>query len=130
MIDAKDITRKVMGGCGHSVPIRVPCSHCVEQMMSTWEAAIRDEIGRSEHKAASEASADLKSTLASSEKKVRELQESNGRLSGLVKNLQSENASLTESLGKSRDEADGMRVQLQTEEFAKSLQLVAKRNTA
>lgn len=46
MIDAKDIARKIAGGCGHHAVVQVPCAGCIENAMLAWETGIRDDMKR------------------------------------------------------------------------------------
>lgn len=46
MMNAKDLARKMLAGCGHTQAIIIPHDECIETRLAQWEAAIRLDCAR------------------------------------------------------------------------------------
>lgn len=112
MIDAKDMTRKTIGGCAHSAKIIVPCADCTERNLRDWEKAVRSDeknLMRDEWNR-------MREITDTSEREVKAMRVTLDRLKLVVTTLEQANARLRDQLKVANEEISGMRAQLHAEQ--------------
>lgn len=121
MIDARDVARKILAGCGHIAPVILPCKQCIEAQIQAWEVGVRQDC--------KVALADeWKRIEAAIEKSKKDLETANAemvRLKSIATTLTSINESLKSKLVLTSREVAELRVMLKAEQTAKTIKKMA-----
>lgn len=115
MMNAKDLARKMLTGCGHTQAIIVPHDECVEAKLTQWEAAIRLDCARvmaNEHRQA------IDDNRAATEKAKQEVEKLNRKIESSDRSmavLREINSQLGDRLRIALAEIDDLRARLSAE---------------
>jgi len=122
MIDAKDVARKIVNGCGHIQPIIVPCQGCIESHMAAWEVGIKDAAKQEFISEWRRLSDDLDKANA----EVMRVKQYNERLVNTLTDAQNHITGLKNQLSAAQVELSGLKAQLHAEQAVKSLRKMAR----
>ena len=122
MIDAKDMARKALAECSHTVPVIIPCATCTEAHMRQWEEAVRHDTKRAMRD-------ELRMMKEQSEKTEAEFKALNGtiaRLKLVANSLESANDDLRRKLKAALEDASEARIQLHAEQTSHTFQKLVR----
>jgi hypothetical protein len=122
MLDAKDVARKIVSGCGHTATVVVPCAGCIEGQMHAWEASVRDNA-KAEFR---EEWARLTTEAAKDREAAARVATKNEELHALNVRLREVNARGFEELKAARREIDNLKAQLHAEQAMKQTVKLSK----
>lgn len=115
MMNARDLTRKMLAGCGHTQAIVVPHDECVAAQLAQWEAAIRLDCARTLAKEHRQAIDDNNAAVEKARQEVEKMNKKVTTLGLAVIGLEEHNSQLRDRLRAAMTEIDSLRVSLQAE---------------